>query len=789
MAVSSASKPPPLLGSPAKPAKLPGWALAYMGLLLAWLAIEVLSMQGPLKGSGMLLIAVMSLGAIVFAILRYRPAHAWTWWLASAAFLLFLVGGVARVELHTLGNLSSNRPLLPDLVVMPGYILLGAALTGFSTVQTRGQHRTEGILLDGVMAGLAILALSWVYTIEPLQSESSALRVTIILAIYPTLSAALLVTTIRLALAHRSGPTIVYTTLLTAMSSMFVGDAFYMFAEIHELKVSSFVLDLPYSIAYLAAAACVLHPRMRELTNPVLEYHPRPLVARIAIVATSFLILPILLLRSNAQRSNQIVLMVILILLAISGLTRLIQALRDADRSHSALTFQAHHDHLTGLLNRQMIHDRLAELLRHLEDSKGMLAVLFIDLDRFKLINDMLGHGYGDQLLVEVAQRLDQSVSEGALVGRIGGDEFLALLCDLPSADAAIGTAYAIRNCLRKPFILEDETYHIASSIGVAIANPELHPTPDSLIRDADIAMYRAKDEGPDAVVLFDTPMRTKVVERAELENDLHDALDRNQFHLLYQPVVELSTKRLVGVEALVRWSHPKFGELGPSKFIPLAEDTGLIVDIGHWVLKEALRQSAYWRAEFIELMDLQMAVNLSMVQLRSNDIVAEIKHILETLHLPGSALCVEITESTLMADKILAARELGELRLSGVHVAIDDFGTEYSSLAYLKTLPVDLLKIDRSFVDSLADHPSANETLIAAIVAMANALGMETIAEGVEFSYQAERLTLLGCNMVQGFLYSRPVAPESIPELALAMAEPHGEPLAPAGSTEHHQP
>jgi EAL domain-containing protein (putative c-di-GMP-specific phosphodiesterase class I) len=314
-------------------------------------------------------------------------------------------------------------------------------------------------------------------------------------------------------------------------------------------------------------------------------------------------------------------------------------------------------------------------------------------------------------------------------------------------------------------------SFYVSASIGLAFASGEdPKASAEILIGDADTAMYQAKDAGRDAVAVFDESMRTAVTERVELERDLHHAVARQQLHLVYQPIVHLPGGNVAGMEALVRWAHPAHGVISPVKFIKLAEESGMIAAVGDWVLDEAVSQFAAWRRQWPEMAPLYVSVNLSGVQLHDDAIVERVADALAINHLEGSALCLELTESVVMDDPQAAARILEELRRLGVRIAIDDFGSEYSSLAYLRRFPVTILKIDKSFVDTLVEEDSADATLIATIVAMAKALDITTVAEGVEHEEQAARLRDLGCDDVQGYLYSRPVGPDRLPEVVASL-------------------
>jgi diguanylate cyclase len=473
----------------------------------------------------------------------------------------------------------------------------------------------------------------------------------------------------------------------------------------------------------------------------------------------------------SSSLQDRVALFLIIILLTITAVLRIVQALHIAERSEANLAYQAMHDSLTGLPNRRMMHQHLTNVLLQASVDDTHVALLFLDLDRFKLVNDTLGHSHGDELLVAVAKRLNEHVRPSDLVTRIGGDEFMIVLGQVVSVSQALDLANRLRFSLRAPFNVHDMEFYVSASIGLAFASgDDPNATAEVLVRDADTAMYQAKDAGRDAVAVFDESMRARVSERVELEHDLRRAVELRQLHLVYQPIVRIPHGPIEGVEALVRWAHPTLGIIVPAKFIPLAEESGLIMGIGEWVLEEALRQLAAWRHQTTGFEDLYVAVNLSGAQLHDEKLVTRVGEALAHHGIEGSALCLELTESVVMDQPLAAAAVLSELRGLDVRLAIDDFGTEYSSLAYLKRFPVTSLKIDRSFVDTLEEDDSSDATLIAAVVAMAHALGITTIAEGVETTSQAHRLMELGCDALQGYLYSRPVRAEGLPYVVNSM-------------------
>jgi diguanylate cyclase (GGDEF)-like protein/PAS domain S-box-containing protein len=434
-------------------------------------------------------------------------------------------------------------------------------------------------------------------------------------------------------------------------------------------------------------------------------------------------------------------------------------------RAEQQLAHAADHDALTGLPNRACFERRALDAIEGLGDGRS-LALLFVDLDNFKVINDSLGHGAGDRLLVLVAERLQGALGPADVLARFGGDEFVILLPDTDEG-RAVATATWLRAELSRPCDLDGQRRFITASVGLALSDRKDVPAVD-LIRDGDAAMYRAKLTGKDGHVLFDTQLRDEAVRRLELEDGLREALELGRFELHYQLEFDLLTHAPFGVEALIRWRRPDGVLVPPNDFIPVAEQSGLIVPIGRWVLDEACRQAATWLAAGVLDAESLMAVNLSQVQLTHETIVADVAHALERHGLPARLLCLEITESAIMRDPDRANLTLAALKQLGVKLAIDDFGTGYSSLAHLKHLmPVDILKIDRSFVNGLA-HGVEDIAIVTAVVELASRLGLITVAEGIEERAQEDRLRQMRCTVGQGFGLARPETPARVQELLL---------------------
>jgi diguanylate cyclase (GGDEF)-like protein len=427
------------------------------------------------------------------------------------------------------------------------------------------------------------------------------------------------------------------------------------------------------------------------------------------------------------------------------------------------LAAKAFYDPLTKLPNRALFIDRLERMLTRLKRRKGSVAVLFLDLDNFKLINDSLGHEIGDQLLLAVARRLQGSVRQEDTVARFGGDEFAIAAGDIAQASDATRIAARVAQELASPFALEGQEVYVSSSVGIALNRSE-HDRPDSLLRDADTAMYKAKLNGKSRYELFSQDMQNQTTERLRLETDLRRAVERGDLQLHYQPVVDLPSRQIVEVEALLRWEHPQRGFVSPAEFIPVAEESGLIGPIGRWVLVQACRQARTWRDELGPAAPKKVSVNLSARQF-SPGLVKEIQGVLRETDLGAERLKLEMTEGILMRSEASTYAILLELKELHIDLALDDFGVGYSSLAYLKRFPFSSLKIDRSFVQRVGRDPE-DAAIVRAIVTIAKTLRMDVVGEGVETADQYEHLVALGCTRGQGYYFARPMTAHAIGEL-----------------------
>ena len=430
-------------------------------------------------------------------------------------------------------------------------------------------------------------------------------------------------------------------------------------------------------------------------------------------------------------------------------------------------------DPLTGLPNRLLFMDRLSQLIEHGKRHSGFrYAVLFLDLDGFKMINDSFGHVFGDKLLIAVAHRLVNSlrhrdamsrIDDRFTIARLGGDEFAIILGELRESGDAEGVANRLMSVLRLPFVVDEKEVFTSASIGIALSTSG-YQHPEEFLRDADTAMYRAKSLGKARCEIFDANMRASVTQRLQLETDLRHAIDRQEFRNYYQPIISLQSGKIAGFEALLRWQHPTQGLIEPNDFIPIAEETGMIRELGWWSLADACRRIAEWR-KFSP--DLTVSVNLSPKQFLQTNLAAQIESLLVELSVPPAALKLELTESSIMVDPIAAATLLSQMKALGISIAIDDFGTGYSSLSYLQRFPLDTLKIDRSFINAMGSCGTEEKNvIIRSIIPLAENLGLEVVAEGVENNDQMSFLKHLQCKYAQGFLFSRAVDAEAATKL-----------------------
>jgi diguanylate cyclase (GGDEF)-like protein len=641
-----------------------------------------------------------------------------------------------------------------------GYVLIAAGLS----MLWRSQRAIAnvGALVDGLIVGVAAAVLLWVFFIGPAVLDGGVgFAERLINTAYP--AGDLLLIAMGAQLAMRLGRSVPSWILLVGMTSLLAGDLWYAYLAAAGTYTAGHPVDALWWMSYVIIAALVVHERVGELSQVRIERAgPRLTLLRVTVLAATTMAAPVTLAaRASGQLTLELVPLlggtIVLFLLVVVRLAIVAQQL---EASRGRLEHDATHDALTGLGNRALYSERVREALSASATTPLRAAVLCIDLDDFKTVNDSLGHAAGDRMLQEIGARLRSVVRRADSVARLGGDEFAVLVQGEP-ADAAIEIADRLLAELARPVVLGNGvSAHSSASIGIAFGEPD--DSVESLLRDADIAMYTAKNNGKNRWEVYRPGMRQQVLERFELRADLAHALDRQEFFLHYQPIIEVESGAVRGIEALVRWQHPTRGRVEPGRFIALAEETQQIIPIGRWILREACTQA--------QSLDPNpngphIAVNVSAVQLRSDELPDDVMDALVVSGLAPSRLLLELTESTMIEDYAEAAERLAVIRRMGVRIALDDFGAGYTSLRQLNSFPVDVVKLDQTFIKTTMEHDSG---VLDGLISMAKSLGLETVGEGIEETAQLMRLREAQCGYAQGYLFSRPVP---IAELQQAIA------------------
>jgi diguanylate cyclase len=740
-------------------------SFVYLAAGTMWACAHAAGLLGPAADMTFVLFGVGTVLATIVGVRSHGPAHRAPWALFSAALLLFLAGGIARAAVQQVGDLSEDRVFAADLVTLLGYLALGGALLLLTRTGRERRSWSMDVFLDAVIVSMSALSVLWAFVLAPqLEEQQAAVAAKLVLGAYPAMSVFLVTVAVQLLFNATLRSSVAFVLTVASVGAILTGDVVYMLVELGSIRIDHHLVDLPYALAYVLFGATALHPTMSTLGSVGRARPPAPSRTRMALVAAALLLPGVVAVTSvPLMPANRAVLGVCMALLALAAAVRLWRSLNAHDRVLLRLRHQADHDPLTELPNRSAIRRLLQAQLGSVDQQ---VSVLFLDLDRFKFINDSFGHTVGDRLLVAVGDRLRAMIERLECVGivsRAGGDEFVVVLCGL-EFDQVITVADAVRGSFSEPFEVHPYSLFSGASVGVAFALAGTSVTADELIRNADAAMYEAKDLGRDGVAVFDASMVQRAQRRVQLEAELRGSLLRDELTLEYQPIVRLPDGQVEGLEALLRWDHPTLGRVSPAEFVPIAEETGLIVEVGAWVIDEACRVLARLRRELPGTSDLHVSVNVCARQVQEGGLVRHIVGALARHGLEGCALRVELTESAFLDDLDATVETLAQLRAVSVPVSLDDFGTGYSSLAYLQRYRVDEVKIDQSFISDLRDDTTADAPLVAAIVAMARALGLTTVAEGVETVEQAQRLWELGCDSAQGYWFARPVIPPHLP-------------------------
>jgi diguanylate cyclase (GGDEF)-like protein len=690
-----------------------------------------------------------AVAAMVAGVRRQRPEAAPAWYLLAAGVAAWvggdLVWEVYRYALHV----ESPFPSWADAVYLGGYLLAGVGLVGVCRRRLPG--RDAGILIDATIVAMAAAMASWVYLMAPYARDPglSLLERGVSLA-YPAADVVLLGIATRLLLTPgRRAPALQLLTV--ALVAQILADAAFGYLSLTGGYHDGHPVDAGWLAAYVLLGTLALHPSLKGAAAST-PSRPAPLGRRrLAVLAAASLMAPAMM-AVQASRGDAVdvpvfatgsALMFLLVVARLAGMA-------------AALGETAWYDQLTRLPNRAQLLDRLEAALARAEADGGCAAVLFVDLDRFKLVNDTLGHSAGDRLLVAVAERLRRCVRTDDVVARLGGDEFVVLCPRVRGVADAVRLAERIEAVLAEPVVVNGALFFISASIGIALAQPPSEG-PEALLRDADTAMYRAKQRGRSRYEVFDQAVRDATLARVSLERDLHRALTNGELEVHYQPVVCVATGRPVAVEALVRWAHPERGLLLPSEFLPVADECGLAVPLGEAVLATATRQAAAWQAALAPGTELSLSVNVSPRQLAHPEFPAHVAAAVASSGIAPGTLWLEVTEEALFDDVADAQARLRRLAAAGVRACLDDFGAGYSSLRYLRSLPVEAVKLDGSFAAGLG-RDATDEAIVAAVLQMAAAVRLSVVVEGVETPAQLAVLRRLGAPMAQGRLFAHPM-------------------------------
>jgi diguanylate cyclase len=725
---------------------------AFLAITLVGAAVYFFALHGTAAAVYWDVAVAAMLGFGFFVVSRLdRHRGAWTVVLLGQA--CFLIGDVCFAVLEHVFH-SDAYPNIGDIFYVAGYPFIAVGLT--MLLRSRGTSRDAGGVIDGFIVATSVGVLLWVFFVEPTAFDNTLpVFERLVSVAYPAGDLLLIAIGAQLAVrqVRRQAP---YWIVAVALVVLLVSDLGYLYQSLYGAYSEGDPVDFGWWISYALIVAVLLHPRVGDIAAEPSRATPRLSPRRIVVLSLVTVAAPLTIAaRSAAGASLQLpVLLGGTVVLFGLVVVRLVVMARELETSRTLLLHEATHDALTGLGNRTLFSEEIGKAL----DSGVPVAVLCLDLDDFKLVNDSLGHPAGDVVLRVVGERLSGLLRPGDAVARLGGDEFAMLVCD---RDLATGGAVAQRvlASIRQPICLP-AGHKVHSNVSIGVAHSSNESSVEALLRDADIAMYLAKQSGKGHHEVFQPGMRQDMIDRLEMRAELAEALARNEFVLHYQPIVEVSTGRPVGVEALLRWDHPRRGRVEPMQFIPLAEETELIVPIGRWVLIEACRRAV----ELDPRPDgLEIAVNVSAVQLRDPNLVDDVQRALDSAGLAPSRLILELTESAVICDIEAAAITLCELRTHGVRIALDDFGAGYASLQHLRAFPVDIVKLDRSFVVSSLENDS---TVLSGLIEMASNLGMETVGEGIEEPSQLEMLRTLRCRYAQGFLIAKPMESDRLAEV-----------------------
>jgi diguanylate cyclase (GGDEF)-like protein len=682
----------------------------------------------------------------------------------SVAALTVLTAAAIVIARMIENDSTSSHSLAAESLLLTSQVLLVLGLVFIIRRRLTGQ--VANVLADGLIVGIGAWLIVWVYLVQPsLGITGNSATFTAIRSL--TLGVAMIVLFLLV--------TLLFSETVPSPANAFVGIAIALslaglilraVVSRGDVSFSIATLDAPLLMAIALAGAGFIHPSIRHIAEDGTHTVVPALMTRL-LTTTSSLVAPIIILAIDTPANSQdtTVRTVTACILAAVVMSRVVQSVRQNAGTQEQLVKNALTDSLTGLPNRVLMLQHIESAMRASWKTHLQPTVLFIDVDRFKNINDSLGHSIGDDVLTEVSRRLTSSVPTHATVARIAGDEFVVLDTTTESVTQSVLLAEKVLDSLRSPITTRDGDMFVTASIGVAYAPTAVELSANELMRHADTAMYRAKNAGRNCIALFDESMLESVTKRLDVETALYRALERNELHLVHQPIVDIDLGIVVGFEALMRWDRGQSQVVSPDEFIPIAEETGIIVPLGSWAINDALTQLRSWIDAGHCSASTTMSVNVSVRQLHDPQFVTVVTEALASSGVAAEQLWLEVTESVMITEPTQALASLHRLNALGVRIAIDDFGTGYSSLSLLQRFPIQCIKIDRAFVNDVVTEP-ATQNIVRTIIAMAIAMGADVVAEGVETTEQLAQLNSLNCHRAQGYLFSRPVHVDDVPRV-----------------------
>ena len=755
------------------PALARAWVVyLVLGCLVvaAYFTIVAPSLQDPVYN----FLGISSVGATALGIWRWRPARQRAWILLAVGVALGSTGDIL-VSFLTRPDGTAPFPSVADAAYLLGYVVIAIGLVWLVRDGSRDRERVAWI--DALIVASAAGIFIWVFVIRGEIGSSSDALSALVAAAYPFLDIVQIAVVAHLLLRGERTPSLVL--LGWSFGASLVADLVYARMSLDGTYVVGQLVDAGWLLGYVALGVAALHPSMaRSRAEPTAQDARRTTLTlpRLLLLAGAGMSGPAVValetMRGDAPDAFAVAVglsIVYLLVLwrAVLGLKSLEGSMRERGRLTVELAEQANHDPLTGLANRRLFLARLDDALAYPEPDR-VVALLYLDLDRVKAINDSEGHAAGDAAIATISERLRVGMRSADTVARLGGDEF-GILLTATTREAARRAAARVNALIQQPISVGEDAIPMSSSVGLAFAEPG--DGPHEVIRNADQAMYRAKSTGGASFVEYSDVMRLENAERLELQAEMSAAIGRREFVLYYQPIVDLQTGTIVGLEALVRWSHPTRGLLLPGSFIPLAEQTGLIVPLGRWIFQEAVRQVSDWQREGLLRRELWIDVNVAARQLADPRFTRDVAAAISGTGMGAGRIAVELTETELIRDPDAVGRSLATLRRGGLRVVIDDFGTAYASMSHFVNFPIDGLKIDRQFVWELEATSGPGRALVSSMVRLAAELGIWAVAEGVETERQAQVLREIGCPYAQGFLFSRPVPADTVANLLRAGA------------------